>query len=86
MPRPFIEKFCHDELLDSYVDSKTKSQKISAKEMLINHNIHVQVIIIYKFIPILQQEKMAHRIWTMQEKFLNICKYGERSEMISKYW
>lgn len=28
------------------------------------------------------QEKMAHRIWTMQEKFLNICKYGERSEMI----
>lgn len=28
---------------------------------------------------------MAHRIWTMQEKFLNICKYGERSEMISKY-
>ncbi|XP_062603381.1 small ribosomal subunit protein uS15m-like [Saccostrea cucullata] len=28
------------------------------------------------------QEKMAHRIWTMQEKFLNICKYGEKNEMI----
>lgn len=28
------------------------------------------------------QEKMAHRIWTMQEKFLNICRYGEKSEMI----
>ncbi|XP_061193557.1 uncharacterized protein LOC133201771 [Saccostrea echinata] len=28
------------------------------------------------------QEKMAHRIWTMQEKILNICKYGEKNEMI----